>query len=177
MSGPSSNNDVKAKLDGKKLSNRSSVDKFAGRSAESSAEGDQPVVLIVDDSKTVLRSATDILNNIGLSVVTASDGFEALAKVVDTKPSLLFMDITMPRLDGYQTCALIKNNADFRAIPVIMLSGKDGLFDLARGRVAGADDHLTKPFDEAQMSATVEKHLGALVKFSHAHETDATISS
>ncbi len=123
------------------------------------ADDDRPVVLVVDDSNTVLRSATDYLNDIGLSVVTARDGFEALAKVVDIKPAMLFVDIMMPRLDGYQACALIKNNADLRSIPVIMLSSKDGLFDRARGRVAGADDHLAKPFNATQLTAMVEKYL------------------
>jgi len=124
----------------------------------------RPVVLVVDDSKTVRRSASGFLTDLGLSVVTASDGFEALAKVVDCKPSMVFVDIMMPRLDGYQTCALIKNNAEFRDIPVIMLSSKDGLFDRARGRVAGADDHLAKPFDATQMAEAVEKHLQPLEK-------------
>jgi len=119
----------------------------------------RPVVLLVDDSKTVRRSASGFLTDIGLSVVTASDGFEALAKVVETKPALVFIDIMMPRLDGYQTCALIKNNADFRDIPVIMLSSKDGLFDRARGRVAGADDHMSKPFDATQITEVVTRHL------------------
>lgn len=119
----------------------------------------RPVVLVVDDSKTVRRSASGFLTDIGLSVVTASDGFEALAKVVDCKPAMVFVDIMMPRLDGYQTCALIKNNAEFRDIPVIMLSSKDGLFDRARGRVAGADDHLAKPFDALQLTEAVTRHL------------------
>lgn len=125
----------------------------------SSSTNARPVVLVVDDSKTVRRSASGFLTDLGLSVVTASDGFEALAKVVDVKPAMVFVDIMMPRLDGYQTCALIKNNADFRSIPVVMLSSKDGLFDRARGRVAGADDHLAKPFDAAQMAEAVAKHL------------------
>jgi len=119
----------------------------------------RPVVLVVDDSKTVRRSASGFLTDIGLSVVTASDGFEALAKVVESKPAMVFVDIMMPRLDGYQTCALIKNNADFRDIPVVMLSSKDGLFDRARGRVAGADGHLAKPFSANQMTETVAEHL------------------
>ncbi len=124
----------------------------------------RPVVLVVDDSKTVRRSASGFLTDIGLSVVTASDGFEALAKVVENKPAMVFADIMMPRLDGYQTCALIKNNADFRDIPVVMLSSKDGLFDRARGRVAGADDHLAKPFSANQMTETVAKHLKLALK-------------
>ncbi len=119
----------------------------------------QPIVLVVDDSKTVRRSASSYLTQLGLSVVTAVDGFEALAKVVDSRPTLVFVDIMMPRLDGYQTCALIKNNADFRSTPVIMLSSKDGLFDRARGRVAGADYHLAKPFSREQLIAAVTQHL------------------
>jgi len=165
MSGLSSNNDAADSSDGKNLSNDASMD------------SGQPVILVVDDSNTVLRLASDYLTDMGLTVVTASDGFEALAKVVDRKPALLFVDIMMPRLDGYQTCSLIKNNADLRSIPVIMLSSKDGLFDLARGRVAGADDHLTKPFDAAQIAASVEKHLGISASSSVSNIADATISS
>ncbi len=146
------------------------------------AESDQPVVLVVDDSNTVLRSATDYLTDVELSVVTAHDGFEALAKVVDIRPSIVFVDIMMPRLDGYQACALIKNNADLRSIPVIILSSKDGLFDRARGRVAGADDHLAKPFNAAQLTAMVGKHLGekymdANSKLRAAGKADSTVSS
>lgn len=133
----------------------------AASTADSSSK--RPVVLVVDDSKTVRRSASGFLTDIGLSVVTASDGFEALAKVVDCKPAMVFVDIMMPRLDGYQTCALIKNNAEFRDIPVIMLSSKDGLFDRARGRVAGADDHLAKPFDAVQLTEAVTRHLKSAV--------------
>jgi len=135
---------------------------MAGQSQQDNPPSSRPCVLVVDDSKTVRRSASAFLTEMGLSVVTAGDGFEALAKVVDCKPSLVFVDIMMPRLDGYQTCALIKNNADFRHIPVIMLSSKDGLFDRARGRVAGADDHLAKPFDAEQMSDIVHLHIGKI---------------
>lgn len=116
-------------------------------------------VLVVDDSKTVRRSAAAYLEEYGLAVITANDGFEALAKVVEHQPSILFVDIVMPRLDGYQTCALIKNNADYRHIPVVMLSSKDGLFDRARGRVVGADAHLAKPFDAAGIVATIQQLL------------------
>lgn len=135
-------------------------------SPQNNGASKRPVVLVVDDSKTVRRSASGFLTDIGLSVVTASDGFEALAKVVDCRPALVFVDIMMPRLDGYQTCALIKNNAEFRDIPVIMLSSKDGLFDRARGRVAGADDHLAKPFDAPQIAQAVAKHLQPATKSS-----------
>lgn len=134
---------------------------MAGLSPKKSDSPERPVVLVVDDSKTVRRSASGFLTDMGMSVVTASDGFEALAMVVDQKPAIVFVDIMMPRLDGYQTCALIKNNADYRHIPVIMLSSKDGLFDRARGRVAGADDHLAKPFDAEQLTGAVSKHLAA----------------
>ena len=147
MSELDSNNDRQASAVGENLSNYQHAD------------DNRPVILVVDDSNTVLRSATDYLTNIGVSVVTAHDGFEALAKVVDIKPVMLFVDIMMPRLDGYQTCALIKNNADLRSIPVIILSSKDGLFDRARGRVAGADDHLAKPFNATQLMSMVEKYL------------------
>lgn len=145
--------------------------------SHSAADSNRPVVLVVDDSKTVRRSASGFLTDLGLSVVTASDGFEALAKVVDVKPAMVFVDIMMPRLDGYQTCALIKNNADFRSIPVVMLSSKDGLFDRARGRVAGADDHLAKPFDATQMAAAVAKHLREAAKASNAVATETAVDS
>ena len=117
-------------------------------------------VLVVDDSKTIRRSATGFLTRAGWSVETASDGFEALAKVVEHRPDIVFADIMMPRLDGYQTCALIKNNADFRDTPVVMLSSRDGLFDRARGRVVGSDAHLSKPFTEATLVAAVRAHVG-----------------
>jgi len=116
-------------------------------------------VLVVDDSKTIRRSATGFLTRAGWSVETASDGFEALAKVVEHRPDIVFADIMMPRLDGYQTCALIKNNADFRDTPVVMLSSRDGLFDRARGRVVGSDAHLSKPFTEETLLAAVREHL------------------
>lgn len=115
-------------------------------------------VLLVDDSKTIRRSACDFLNQAGYTVVTAVDGFEALAQVVEHRPSLVFVDIMMPRLDGYQTCALIKNNPDFRDTPVVMLSNKDGLFDKARARVVGSDAHLSKPFSAQTLLATVSQY-------------------
>lgn len=117
-------------------------------------------VLVVDDSKTIRRSASNFLSNAGYTVITAVDGFEALSKVVEHRPSLIFADIMMPRLDGYQTCALIKNNADYRDIPIVMLSSKDGLFDKARARVVGSDAHLSKPFTAESLTAAVEEHLG-----------------
>jgi twitching motility two-component system response regulator PilG len=117
-------------------------------------------VLLVDDSKTIRRSASNFLSNAGYTVITAVDGFEALAKVVEHRPALIFADIMMPRLDGYQTCALIKNNVDYRDIPIVMLSSKDGLFDKARARVVGSDAHLSKPFTAESLTAAVEQHLG-----------------
>lgn len=117
-------------------------------------------VLLVDDSKTIRRSASSYLSAAGYSVVTAEDGFEALSKVVEYRPSLVFADIMMPRLDGYQTCALIKNNADYRDIPVVMLSSKDGIFDKARARVVGSDAHLSKPFSAESLTQAVAAQLG-----------------
>ena len=121
-------------------------------------------VLLVDDSKTIRRSASNFLSSAGYNVVTANDGFEALAKVVEHRPSIIFADIMMPRLDGYQTCALIKNNADYRDIPVVMLSSKDGLFDKARARVVGSDAHLSKPFTAQTLTGAVEHHLTGKIK-------------
>ena len=117
-------------------------------------------VLLVDDSSTIRRSARACLESEGYTVITAVDGFDALAKVVEHRPSLVFADIMMPRLDGYQTCALIKNNADYRDIPVIMLSSRDGLFDKARARVVGSDDHLSKPFTAQTLADAVRRHTG-----------------
>jgi len=116
-------------------------------------------ILLVDDSKTIRRSASAYLSSAGYNVVTAIDGFDALSQVVAHRPALIFADIMMPRLDGYQACALIKNNADYRDIPVVMLSSKDGLFDKARARVVGSDAHLSKPFTSQSLLAAVEQHL------------------
>lgn len=115
-------------------------------------------VMIIDDSKTIRRTAEMLLAKAGCDVVTAVDGFDALAKIADTNPDLIFVDIMMPRLDGYQTCSLIKNNADFAAKPVIMLSSKDGLFDKARGRIVGSDEYLTKPFSKEELFDAIERH-------------------
>jgi len=115
-------------------------------------------ILIVDDSKTIRRTAESLLSNAGHNVVTASDGFSALAEVVEHHPDIIFLDIMMPRLDGYQTCALIKNNEKFRNTPVIMLSSKDGLFDKARGRIVGSDQYLTKPFTKEELLGAVKEH-------------------
>lgn len=116
-------------------------------------------IMIVDDSKTIRKTAETLLTNAGYQVFTANDGFAALAEVVDHKPDIIFMDIMMPRLDGYQTCALIKNNENFRNTPIIMLSSKDGLFDRARGRIVGSDQYLTKPFTKEELLHAVHEHV------------------
>jgi len=113
-------------------------------------------VLVIDDSNTIRRSAEIFLRQGGHEVVLAEDGFDALAKVNDHDPELIFCDILMPRLDGYQTCAIIKRNPRFARVPVIMLSSKDGLFDKARGRMVGSEDYLTKPFTKEQLLRAVE---------------------
>ena len=118
-------------------------------------------VMIIDDSATIRRSAETMLKKEGCEVETAVDGFEALAKIAHMKPQLIFVDIMMPRLDGYQTCAIIKNNDNFKATPVIMLTSKDGLFDKARGRVVGSDQYLTKPFTRDELLSAVRRHQGA----------------
>jgi len=103
-------------------------------------------VMVIDDSNTIRKSAEIFLRPYGCQVILAEDGFEAMAKIVENQPDIIFVDITMPRLDGYQTCRLIKNNPIYQSTPVVMLSSKDGLFDKARGRMAGSNDYLTKPF-------------------------------
>jgi twitching motility two-component system response regulator PilG len=115
-------------------------------------------VLVVDDSATIRRSAETMLAKEGCEVITAENGFEALSKITRHQPDLIFVDIMMPRLDGYQTCAIIKNNADFRDTPVVMLTSKDGLFDMARGRVVGSDQYLTKPFTREELLGAVKQH-------------------
>jgi twitching motility two-component system response regulator PilG len=116
-------------------------------------------VLVIDDSNTIRRTAETLLAKAGCNVATASDGFDSLAKIVDIKPDVIFIDIMMPHLDGYQTCALIKNNDEFKSTPVIMLSSKDGLFDKAKGRIVGADDYLTKPFGRAELLDALERYV------------------
>ena len=118
-------------------------------------------VMVIDDSKTIRRTAETLLSKMGCKVLTATDGFEALAKIADHGPDIIFVDIMMPRLDGYQTCALIKNNPKFRTTPVIMLSSKDGLFDRARGRIVGSDQYLTKPFTRDELVSAVRAHTKA----------------
>ena len=114
-------------------------------------------VMVIDDSKTIRRTAETLLAKEGCSVSTAVDGFEALAMISDQQPHIIFVDIMMPRLDGYQTCALIKNNQQFKSTPVIMLSSKDGLFDKARGRVVGAEQYLTKPFTRDELLSAIRQ--------------------
>ncbi len=118
-------------------------------------------VMVIDDSKTIRRTAETLLKKAGCEVVTAEDGFEALSKIVDQRPDLIFVDIMMPRLDGYQTCALIKNNATFKSTPVIMLSSKDGLFDKARGKIVGSEQYLTKPFTKKELLGAISNHARA----------------
>ena len=115
-------------------------------------------VMIIDDSKTIRRTAESLLEKAGCTVITAVDGFDALAKIADSDPDVIFVDIMMPRLDGYQTCALIKNNSDFSNKPVIMLSSKDGLFDKARGRIVGSDEYLTKPFSKDELFEAINQY-------------------
>ena len=116
-------------------------------------------VMVIDDSKTIRRTAESLLKKVGCEVITAIDGFDALAKIADNKPSIIFVDIMMPRLDGYQTCALIKNNSSLKQTPVIMLSSKDGLFDRAKGRIVGSDQYLTKPFSKDELLRTIREHV------------------
>jgi len=115
-------------------------------------------VMVIDDSKTIRRTAENLLKKEGCQVVTSVDGFEALSKIAEHKPDIIFVDIMMPRLDGYQTCALIKNNKAYKDTPVIMLSSKDSIFDRARGRIVGSTQYLTKPF-------TKEDLIGAIKEF------------
>jgi twitching motility two-component system response regulator PilG len=114
-------------------------------------------VLVVDDSNTIRRSAEIFLKQGGHEVLLADDGFDALAKVNDYQPQLIFCDILMPKLDGYQTCAIIKRNARFADTPVVMLSSKDGVFDKARGRMVGSQEYLTKPFTKDQLLQAVQE--------------------
>ncbi len=116
-------------------------------------------VMVIDDSNTIRRSAEIFLGQAGCDVILAEDGFDALAKIADHHPDLIFVDVMMPRLDGYQTCSLIKKNPHFKATPVVMLSSKDGLFDRARGRMVGSDQYLTKPFTKDSLLTSVREHV------------------
>jgi twitching motility two-component system response regulator PilG len=129
-----------------------------GMSEDGSGAGGNGVkVMVIDDSKTIRRTAETLLKKEGFEVITATDGFDALSKIADSKPSIIFVDIMMPRLDGYQTCALIKNNQEFKSTPVVMLSSKDGLFDKAKGRIVGSDQYLTKPFSRDELLGAIKK--------------------
>ena len=116
-------------------------------------------VLVIDDSKTIRRTAETLLSREGCEVFTAVDGFDALSKIADHHPDVIFVDIMMPRLVGYQTCALIKHNKSFKSTPVIMLSSKDGLFDRARGRIVGSEHYLTKPFTRDELLSAIQSHV------------------
>lgn len=126
-------------------------------------------VMVIDDSNTIRRSAEIFLKQAGCEVILAEDGFDALAKIATHLPDLIFVDIMMPRLDGYQTCSLIKRNSRFKATPVIMLSSKDGVFDRARGRMVGSDQYLTKPFTQETLLEAVRTHASTN---SHSQEVD-----
>jgi twitching motility two-component system response regulator PilG len=115
-------------------------------------------VMVIDDSKTIRRTAETLLQREGYQVISATDGFEALSMIADNKPDLIFLDVMMPRLDGYQTCALLKHHQVFRHTPVVMLSSKDGLFDRARGRVVGADNYITKPFTRDELLTVIDQY-------------------
>jgi len=116
-------------------------------------------VMVIDDSKTIRMTAETILKKEGYEVFTATNGFEAMSVITDTRPDIIFVDIMMPRLDGYQTCKLIKNNSYFRNTPVIMLSSKDSLFDRARGRVAGSEQHINKPFTKSELLEAINRYV------------------
>jgi twitching motility two-component system response regulator PilG len=115
-------------------------------------------VMVIDDSKTIRRTAENLLKKQGCEVITATDGFEALSKIAEHKPDIIFVDIMMPRLDGYQTCALIKHNRNFKETPVIMLSSKDSIFDKARGRIVGSEQYLTKPFTKDDLIRAIQEY-------------------
>jgi twitching motility two-component system response regulator PilG len=119
-------------------------------------------VMVVDDSKTIRRSAESLLTKAGCEVVTAGDGFESLAKIAEHEPDIIFVDIMMPRLDGYQACALIKHNSRFRDTPVIMLTSKDSIFDRARGRLVGSEQYLTKPFSKEDLLGAIKQHVASV---------------
>ena len=121
---------------------------------------EQPLkVMVIDDSRTIRRTAQMLLGEAGCEVITASDGFDALAKIIDHQPQIIFVDVLMPRLDGSQTCAVIKHNSAFKDIPVILRSSRDGLFDKARGRVVGSDQFLTKPFSKEELLDAIRAHV------------------
>ena len=116
-------------------------------------------VMVIDDSSTIRKTAETLLKRAGFEVITAADGFEAMSVVADQHPDIIFIDIMMPRLDGYQTCALIKNNKQFGSTPIVMLSSKDGLFDRARGKLAGSEQHIHKPFTQDDLVNAINKYV------------------
>ena len=118
-------------------------------------------VMVIDDSKTIRRTAELLLRKEGCEVVTATDGFDALHRILDSEPDIIFVDIMMPRLDGYQTCALVKRHEHYRHTPVVMLSSRDGLFDRARGRLVGCEEYLTKPFTRDELVGAIRRHVAA----------------
>jgi twitching motility two-component system response regulator PilG len=124
---------------------------------------DDPVVLVVDDSPTVRKIVQLTLQRERIHVVTAGDGLSALAAVADEQPDLILLDIMLPRMDGYNICQVVRRNMAFRDMPIIMLSGKDGLFDKMRGKLAGSTEYITKPFDSAELVQTVKRHLDSAV--------------
>jgi twitching motility two-component system response regulator PilG len=145
---------------GRKISDKSGWLESKGRPVSGAAQALAGIrVMVIDDSNTIRRSAEMFLAQAGCEVILAEDGFEALSMIVDTQPDMIFVDIMMPRLDGYQTCTLIKKNPKFRVTPVIMLSSKDGAFDRARGRIAGADEYLTKPFAREGLLEVVGRYM------------------
>ena len=139
-----------------------SADEVSESASEAVAVGESTSrvskVMVIDDSKTIRRTAETLLKKEGFEVILATDGFEALSMIADHQPDLILLDIMMPRLDGYQTCALIKHHRVFRHTPVVMLSSKDGLFDRARGRVVGSDNYITKPFTSEELLSVIEQH-------------------
>lgn len=135
-------------------------------------QGEKLKVMVIDDSKTIRRTAETLLKKAGCEVYTAVDGFDALAKIADSHPDIIFVDIMMPRLDGYQACALIKNNSRFKSTPVIMLSSKDGLFDRAKGRIVGSDQYLTKPFSKDELLGAIKTHIPNFVPQENTHESN-----
>ena len=146
------------------LVNQEGAERSAGRlkAAARNVAARIPVgikVMVIDDSNTIRRTAEALLKKAGYDVYTAGDGFEAMSVITDRRPDIIFVDIMMPRLDGYQTCLLIKNNKDFKHIPVIMLSSKDGLFDKARGRIAGSEEHVNKPFTQEELVEVIARHV------------------
>ena len=131
----------------------------SAENTESPAEAKKIRILVVDDSATIRRSAQTMLAKEGCDVITAENGFEALSKITRHRPDLIFVDIMMPRLDGYETCSLIKHNKVFKQTPVIMLSSKDGLFDRARGRIVGSEQYLTKPFTKDELLGAISNQI------------------